>query len=163
MFFYHVHFCKIYQIFYFHPQIFFRTDFGSSRKKSFEYAGNCVWGYTRMWLNMYVRQSSCSWGSVYNGETKKKIVSRSIEHQQESIKGNWSSYGATKHTKKCHGHFDGLHPKTFSMKNSHYDRKKSRNHWKLIWWQSGMDKIKVLNRDNGNFVKTNAWKRLFKK
>ena len=62
-------------------------------------------------------------GSVYNGETKKKIVSRSIEHQQESIKGNWSSYGATKHTKKCHGHFDGLHPKTFSMKNSHYDRK----------------------------------------
>ena len=39
----------------------------------------------------------CSCGSVYNGETK-KIISRSIEHQQESIKGNWSSSGATEHT-----------------------------------------------------------------
>ena len=28
------------------------------------------------------------------GETKKKIISRSIEHQQESIKGNWSFSGA---------------------------------------------------------------------
>ena len=30
------------QMFYFPPQIFFRKDFCSSRKKSFEYAGNCV-------------------------------------------------------------------------------------------------------------------------
>ena len=28
----------------------------------------------------------CSFESVYNGETKKKIISRSIEHQQESTK-----------------------------------------------------------------------------
>ena len=35
-----------------------------------------------------VCELKCSWGSVYNGETKKKINSRSIEHQQESIKGN---------------------------------------------------------------------------
>ena len=40
---------------YFHSQIFFRTDFGSSCKKSFECAGNCVSGYTRMWLNLCVR------------------------------------------------------------------------------------------------------------
>ena len=45
------------QMFYFCPQIFFRTDFCSSRKKSFKYAGNCVRGYTRMWLNLHVRQS----------------------------------------------------------------------------------------------------------
>ena len=30
----------------------------------------------------------CSCGSIYNDETKKKIISRLIEHQQESIKGN---------------------------------------------------------------------------
>ena len=35
-----------------------------------------------------VYELKCSCGSVYNGETKKKIISRSIEHQQESIKGN---------------------------------------------------------------------------
>ena len=60
-------------------------------------------------------------GSVYNGETTNKIISRSIEHQQESIK--WSSSAATKHTKERHGYFDWLHPKTLSMKNRYYDRK----------------------------------------
>ena len=30
----------------------------------------------------------CLCGSIYNDETKKKIISRLIEHQQESIKGN---------------------------------------------------------------------------
>ena len=49
------------------------------------------------YLGVYKLKYSC--GSVYNGETKKKIISRSIEHQQESIKGNWSSSGATEHTK----------------------------------------------------------------
>ena len=32
----------------------------------------------------------CSCGSLYNGETKEKIITRSIEHQLESIKYNWS-------------------------------------------------------------------------
>ena len=36
------------QIFYFRLQIFFRTEFGSSCNKSFEYAGNGASGYTRM-------------------------------------------------------------------------------------------------------------------
>ena len=42
---------------------------------------------------------------------------------QESIKGNWSSSGATKHKKECHGHFNWLHPKTLSMKTRYCDRK----------------------------------------
>ena len=52
-------------------------------------------------LNSYPRvcELKCSCGSVYSGETKKKIISRSIEHQQETIKCNWSSSGATEHTK----------------------------------------------------------------
>ena len=70
---------------------------------------------------VYGLKSSC--GSLYNGETKKNIISRSIEHQQENIKGNWSSSGATEHTKEYHGHFDWLHPKTLSMKNRYYNRK----------------------------------------
>ena len=44
-----------------------------------------------------VYKLKCSCVSVYNNESKKKIISRSIEHQQESIKGNWSSSGATEH------------------------------------------------------------------
>ena len=55
--------------------------------------------------------------------TMKKVITRSIEHQQEGIKGNWTSSGATEHIKECHGCFDWLHPKTLSIKNRHYDRK----------------------------------------
>ena len=43
--------------------------------------------------NSYPRvcELKCSCRSVYSGETKKKMISRSIEHQQETIKCNWSS------------------------------------------------------------------------
>ena len=108
-----------------------------------------------------VYELKCSCEPVYNGEIKKKIC-RSIEHQQESIKGNWTSSGATEHTSECHGHFDWLHPKTLSMKNRYYDRKVRESlEIDMAVVRYGQDK--VLNRDNGNFVKTNAWKPLFKK
>ena len=102
-----------------------------------------------------VYELKCSCGSLYNGETKKKIISRSIKHQQESIKGNWSSSGATEHTKECHGHFDWSHPKILSMRNRYYDRKVRESlEINMAVVRYGQDK--VLNRDNGNFVKTNA-------
>ena len=46
---------RISQLLYFRPQILLRTDFGSSCKNFFEYAGIRVRGYTRIWLNLYVR------------------------------------------------------------------------------------------------------------
>ena len=109
-----------------------------------------------------VYELKCSCGSVYNGETKKKVITRSIEHQQESVKGNWTSSGATEHTKECHGCFDWLHPKTLSIKNSYYDRK-VRESLEIDMAVVKYGQEKVLNRDNGNFVKTNAWKPLFRK
>ena len=42
-----------------------------------------------------VYKLSCSCGAVYIGETKKKVLTRSIEHQQDSMKGNWEASGAT--------------------------------------------------------------------
>ena len=90
-------------------------------------------------------------------ETKKKIISRSIEHQQERIKGNWSYSGATEHTKECHGHFDWLHPKTLFMKSRYYDRK-VRESLEIDMAVVRYEQDKVLNRDNGNVVKTKVWK-----
>ena len=96
----------------------------------------------------------CSCGSVYNGET--------AEHQQESIKGNWSSSGPTEHTKECHDHFDWLHTNILSMKNRYYESKVRESlEIDMVLVRYGQDK--VLNRDNGNFGKSNAWKPLFKK
>ena len=109
---------------------------------------------------VYKLKWSC--GSVHNGVTKKKIIGRSIENQQESIKDNRSSSGATKHTKEHYDHFDWLHAKTLSMKNRYYDgkvRESLETDMTVVKYRQD----KVLNRDSGNFVKTNAWKSLFKK
>ena len=103
---------------------------------------------------------SCS--SVHNGETKNEIISKSTENQQESIKGKWSSSGATEHAKGCQDYFDWLHSNTLSIKNRYYDRKVRQlleiDMAVVRYWED-----KVLNRDNGNFVKINAWKTLFRK
>ena len=108
-----------------------------------------------------VYELKCSCRSVYNGETKKKIISRSIEYQQESIKGECSSSGATKHTKECHRHFNWLHSKTLSMKNRYYDWKVGESlEIDMVVVRYRQDK--VLSRDNGDFAKTNAWKPLLK-
>ena len=48
------------------------------------------------------------------------------------------------------------------MKNRYYDRKvREPLEIDMVVVRYGQDK--VLNRDNGNFVKANAWKPLFKK
>ena len=90
-------------------------------------------------------------------ETKKKIISRSIEHQQERIKGNWSYSGATEHTKECHGHFDWLHSKTLFMESRYYDRK-VRESLEIDMAVVRYEQDKVLNREDRNVVKTKVWK-----
>ena len=86
----------------------------------------------------------CSCGSVYNGETKKKIINRSIEHQQESIKCNWSSSGTTgmpgNAQRNARANLNGYAPKLSPWKIDILIGKWG-NHWKLISI-SGMDKIK---------------------
>ena len=63
---------------------------------------------TNSYPGVYELKSSCE--SLCNDETKKNIISRSIEEdtnkKQENIKGNWSSSGATEHTMECPVHFD---------------------------------------------------------
>ena len=106
----------------------------------------------------------CSCGSVYNGETKKKIINRSIEHQQESIKCNWSSLEQP----ECQGMHKEMPepiwmvtPQTLSMKNRYFDWKVRESLEIDINFRYGQDK--VLSRDSANFFKTNAWKPLLKK
>ena len=51
-------------------------------------------------------------GGGYIGETKKRVLTRSIEHQEDSMAGKWETYGATEHSKDFHVRFNWLHPKT---------------------------------------------------
>ena len=55
---------------------------------------------------------NCSCNSENIGKTKEKVITRTIEHPQDSIKGKWESSGATEHCLKCNSQFNWLHPKT---------------------------------------------------
>ena len=105
----------------------------------------------------------CSCGSVYNGETKRKIISRSIEHQQEASKVNGNPLEQPNTQRNSTAiYLDWLHPKTLSIENRYYDRiVKELLETDMVVVRYGQEK--VLKRDNGNFVKTNAWKPLFRK
>ena len=112
-----------------------------------------------------VYQLDCSCNGRYIGESKKKVLTRCIEHQQDSIKGNWESSGATEHTKECHGQFNWFYPKIIAVMSNMYKRKVREaleiNRLKTL---NETDKtFIVLNRDNGDYLTTNSWKPLFRK
>ena len=112
-----------------------------------------------------VYQLDCSCNGKYICESKKRVLTRCIEHQQDSMSGKWESYGATEHTKECHGQFNWLHPKTVRISPYMYERK-IREALEINKLKTINEKDKtftVLNRDNGEYVTTNSWKPLFMK
>ena len=46
-----------------------------------------------------VYQLSCGCGREYIGETTNCVLTRSIEHQEDSMTGKWEASSATKHSK----------------------------------------------------------------
>ena len=83
------------------------------------------------------------------------MITRTIEHQQDSIKGKWESSGATEHCLECHGQFNWLHPKTLS-REARYKSRKIRESLKIKKSKCNSSKSNI-NRDDGNFDKNNTW------
>ena len=98
---------------------------------------------------------NCSCNAKCIGETKKKVITRTIEHQQDSIKGKWKSSGATEHCLECDGQFNWLHPKTLS-REARYKSRKIRESLEIIRSKCNSSKLNI-NRDDGKFVETNTW------
>ena len=89
------------------------------------------------------------------------LLHRIIEHQHDSFNGKWESSGATEHCLECHGEFNLINPKTLSTEQQYYRRKIRES---LEIKKAKMSKRReVLNRDEGNLVKTNTWTLLFAK
>ena len=81
------------------------------------------------------------------------------------MSGIWESSGATEHTKECHGQFDWQHPKIIRISSYMYERKIGEA-GEISQLRKTNEKCKtftLLNRDNGNYVKTSSWKTLFMK
>ena len=82
-------------------------------------------------------------------------MTRTNEHQQDSIKEIWESAGATKHRLKCYGQFNWLHPKTLS-REANYKSRKFRESLETKRSKCGSNKSNI-NRDDDNLVKANTW------
>ena len=115
------------------------------------------WRKTKLLPNSYlgIYELKCTCNSAYVGETKKKILTRTIEHQQDSVKGKWGNSGALEHSLTSHGQFNWIHWKTIAREND-YRRRKIREALEIKKAKYNK-KIKVLNRDEGNLVSTNTW------
>ena len=112
-----------------------------------------------------VYQLDCSCCGRYIGKSKKRVLTRCIDHQQGRIKGNLESSGAAEYTKECHEQFNWIQPRAIAVISKMYKRKVREaleiNRPKTL---NETDKsFKVLNRDSGDCVATNNWERLFRK
>ena len=108
-----------------------------------------------------VYQLDCTCNGLYMSESKKKVITRTIEHQQDSFKGTWESSGPTEHCLECHGQFSWINPKFLSTEQQ-YHRRKTRRSLEIKKAKTNKRR-KVLKHDEGNLVNTNTWIPLFSK
>ena len=115
---------------------------------------------TKLLPNSYqgVYKLKCTYNTAYFSETKKKILTKAIEHQQDSFNGKWDNSGATEHSLTCQGQFNWIHSKTMARE----DVCRKRKIWEALEIKKAKYniKIKILNRDKGSLVKTNTWRQL---
>ena len=108
---------------------------------------------------VYQLDSTCN--VLHIGETKKKIFTRTIEHQQHSFNGKWESSDATEHCLESHGQLNWINPKTLSTEQQ-YHRRKTRESLEIKKTKTNKRR-KNFNRDEGHLVKINTWTPLFAK
>ena len=104
-------------------------------------------------------------GREYIAETKKLVLTQSIEHQEDSMAEKWKASDGTEHSKDCHGLFNWVHRKALAkLDNIHERTIRESLEVSNLDTKAGYNKtIKVLNRHRGNIVNTNSWKPLFRK
>ena len=79
----------------------------------------------------------CSCGIIpYRGETKMKISTRSIQHEDNIKKKKWDESGVTSHSKKCDGNIEFNNTETVKVIYNKFDRKvrEALEIQKHGWW-----------------------------
>ena len=102
-----------------------------------------------------VYELSCDCGGGYIGEPKKRVFTRSFEHQEDSMKRIWEALGEAEHSKDCHGWFNWLHHKTLAkLPNIHERKIRESLEISDLEIKAEYDKtIIMLNRDRQTFTK----------
>ena len=103
----------------------------------------------------------CSCGiTPYRGETKKKISTRTKEHQTNTEKQEWSKSAIALHSKDCHGNIQFENTETVKVIYNKFDRKVREaleiQKYDCHYINGGM------NPDKGQYVNTKFWIPLLK-
>ena len=115
-----------------------------------------------------VYQLDCTCNALCIGKTKKKIITRTMEHQKDSFNGKWKSSGATEHYLESHKQFnwimchDWINLKTLSIEQQ-YHRRKIRESLEIKMAKTSKRRKNKKNRNERNLVNTNTWTPLFAK
>ena len=109
-----------------------------------------------------VYKITCSCGSSYIGETKKKISTRLEEHQKDIRNGKWLATGCAEHSRDCDGNFNWEENVTIGVEPDFHHRK-IREALEIRRFKTGPDQPMGLNRDMGNITHSNSWNALFSK
>ena len=110
---------------------------------------------------VYQLECSCGQG-VYIGETKKRISTRTKEHEKNAEKGRWNSSGAVEHCRDCHGQFNWQEAKTLAVENNYY-RRQVRESLEIRCQKTGPGQPGGCNKDYGKVTSSRSWNAFFDK
>ena len=98
----------------------------------------------------------CSCGiTPYRGETKKKVSTRSMEHEESIRKEKWDNSGVVYHSNKCSGNIQFENTETVKVIYNKFDRKVRES---LEMQKHGChSRNGGMNLDDGQYVKTKFW------
>ena len=96
----------------------------------------------------------CQCNATYIGETKKRVLARVAEHKKDIFKGSYKNSGATEHAEKCAHEFDWNEATTIARETDYRRRKICES---LEIRRAQRSETKLVNRDQGTILKSNAW------
>ena len=101
-----------------------------------------------------VYKLECNCSVAYIGETKNRVSTRVRQHQKDVFHGRWSMSGAAEHAKVCSQGFKFDSASTLSVEHRCLERKVREA---VEIRKSRRSSTTVVNRDSGNYMKTNQW------
>ena len=110
------------------------------------------------WPGVYLIPCNCK--SRYTGETKNRVCKRTNQHNKAVFTGETDKSALAEHDQQCNQEINWDNVKTLAIEPT-YLRRKVRESLEIRRYKTGPDDIYGLNKDYGQYVKTNAWQTLF--
>ena len=109
---------------------------------------------------VYLIQCECRYR--YTGQTDKRVVNREKQHQKNIFNGDEKASALAEHSLKCSCNVNWDNTKTLSIQPTYFKRC-VREALEIQRHETGPNDAFGINKDYGQYVKTNIWKSLFPK